>query len=322
MKTSTEADRKAVLDVIENECAAYLAKDFATWASCWSHAPDVHRWVSTTHRGVGIWDGWERQGPPMKRYMVENPLPSTVRYRHETMRIHVGADMAWATFDQHAEGGAGPEIDMPALNHELRILQKHADGWKIVCICSFQRSPDQIAAGVVEIDTDGAIVSMNALAKVALREKSRIRIVSGRLRAADRSVDKRLQGAIEWASYRDDAMWPRHGALPVVLGGGHGEPVDVCWVVARSQQTFVVMNNETLAEEQLQAAAAIYGITPAQIRLARLVLAGDDLVGAAAKLGVSVATTRTHMQRMFEKTGVHSQPALVRALLSVTTPFR
>jgi DNA-binding CsgD family transcriptional regulator len=53
----------------------------------------------------------------------------------------------------------------------------------------------------------------------------------------------------------------------------------------------------------------------------RLIIAGHDLVNAAERLGVSVNTTRTHLQRMFDKTGVRTQPALVRALLSVASPL-
>jgi hypothetical protein len=35
----------------------------------------------------------------------------------------------------------------------------------------------------------------------------------------------------------------------------------------------------------------------------------------------SARRARTHLQRMFEKTGVRSQPALVRMLLSVASPL-
>lgn len=40
---------------------------------------------------------------------------------------------------------------------------------------------------------------------------------------------------------------------------------------------------------------------------------------AAERLEISINTARTHLQRAFDKTGVHSQPALVRRLLSADT---
>jgi DNA-binding CsgD family transcriptional regulator len=37
-------------------------------------------------------------------------------------------------------------------------------------------------------------------------------------------------------------------------------------------------------------------------------------------LGITANTARTHLDRIFDKTGVRTQPALVRALLSVAAP--
>ena len=71
---------------------------------------------------------------------------------------------------------------------------------------------------------------------------------------------------------------------------------------------------------RLQNAILVYRLSPAQTRLAQKIADGHDLAAAAEQLGVTVNTARTHLYRMFEKTGVHSQPALVKALLSVAAP--
>jgi DNA-binding CsgD family transcriptional regulator len=57
------------------------------------------------------------------------------------------------------------------------------------------------------------------------------------------------------------------------------------------------------------------------MRLAALIVEGCDLTRAADQLGISANTARTQLQRMFDKTGVRSQPALVRMLLSVGSPI-
>ena len=164
---------------------------------------------------------------------------------------------------------------------------------------------------------------MNPAAEKELRTLESIVVRAGRLRAVDRAVDQRLQAAIRWAGSFDDShfSWPRHGALAVVLDGGRGEPGNVCWVIAQGGQILVAINDQRMTDERLAAAAPVYGITPAQLRLAKLIVAGHDLVDAAGRLGVSVNTARTHLQRMFDKTGVRTQPALVRALLSVASPL-
>jgi DNA-binding CsgD family transcriptional regulator len=40
----------------------------------------------------------------------------------------------------------------------------------------------------------------------------------------------------------------------------------------------------------------------------------------AAMLGITANTARTHLDRIYDKTGVRTQPALVRALFSVAAP--
>jgi DNA-binding CsgD family transcriptional regulator len=61
----------------------------------------------------------------------------------------------------------------------------------------------------------------------------------------------------------------------------------------------------------------LYGITPAEARLAERLCAGDTLAGAAARCGVSEATVKTQLNRLFEKTGTQRQTDLLRVLLSL-----
>ncbi len=119
----------------------------------------------------------------------------------------------------------------------------------------------------------------------------------------------------------DSGLYPSSAGVPIVLDGGDGALASVCWVVGESGLVLVWINNRSMTEERLAAASLVYGITPAQMRVPKLMIDGHDIVAAANRLGVSVNTARTHLQRMYDRTGVRSQPALVRALLSVSRPF-
>ena len=163
---------------------------------------------------------------------------------------------------------------------------------------------------------------MNAAAEAELSISETTVIRAGRLRATGRTVDQRLQAAIRWAAgVLDSGLYPSSAGVPIVLDGGDGVPASVCWVVGESGLVLVWINNRSMTEERLAAASLVYGITPAQMRVAKLMIDGHDIVAAANRLGVSVNTARTHLQRMYDRTGVRSQPALVRALLSVSRPF-
>lgn len=316
----TDAAQAAILELMDAETDAFLARNYEAWSQYWVHEPYVRFLAFTGPGGVIQRTGWEEFSTRMKRYMAAYPA-STVKLHREAMNIRVGKDMAWATFDQVSSGGSGGEADLAERTHEVWTMEKRSDGWKIACLCVVVQSLEHIADALIRVDRDAAVVWMNSAAETELRVLRSIAVRAGRLRAADRVVDQRLRAAIRWAGSLDDYVWTRHGTLPVVVDGSACDPAIVCWVIAHNSEIFVAINNRRMTEDRLTAATAVYGITPAQVKLAGLIIAGHDLVDAAKQLGVSVNTTRTQLQRMFERTGVRSQSALVRALLSVTAPL-
>jgi DNA-binding CsgD family transcriptional regulator len=60
----------------------------------------------------------------------------------------------------------------------------------------------------------------------------------------------------------------------------------------------------------------LYGLTPAEAAVALAVLRGEGVRAIADGLGISVATARTHLHRIFEKTGTERQAELVRLILN------
>ncbi len=57
-----------------------------------------------------------------------------------------------------------------------------------------------------------------------------------------------------------------------------------------------------------------YGLTPAECSFALEIVKADGRKAAAERLGISLSTARTHLSRVFEKTGVNRQAELVRLL--------
>ena len=62
---------------------------------------------------------------------------------------------------------------------------------------------------------------------------------------------------------------------------------------------------------------ALYALTPAEARLADLVLQGMDVAEAATHLRTTVETTRFQMKRILSKTGARRQSELMRLMLSL-----
>jgi DNA-binding CsgD family transcriptional regulator len=57
---------------------------------------------------------------------------------------------------------------------------------------------------------------------------------------------------------------------------------------------------------------ALFELTPAEARVARGIAAGETLIGVAEALGILSSTARTHLHRVFEKTGTKRQAELVK----------
>lgn len=59
-----------------------------------------------------------------------------------------------------------------------------------------------------------------------------------------------------------------------------------------------------------------YGLTPAEARLLDILCAGASMPQAAMQLGVARTTARTHLQRIFDKSGARRQSDLQRLIFA------
>ncbi len=65
-----------------------------------------------------------------------------------------------------------------------------------------------------------------------------------------------------------------------------------------------------------------FQLTPREIAVLMPLLQGKDIAEAATGLGITVATARTHLQRLFEKTKTNRQADLVRTVMQALPPVR
>ena len=67
---------------------------------------------------------------------------------------------------------------------------------------------------------------------------------------------------------------------------------------------------------------SLFGLTPSERRVLAGIAQGITISEIAARLHVGPATVRTHLLRVFDKTGVHRQPELVALVASFAVPVR
>jgi DNA-binding CsgD family transcriptional regulator len=69
------------------------------------------------------------------------------------------------------------------------------------------------------------------------------------------------------------------------------------------------------------ALALLYDLTPAETRVFQLLAGGKTQAAVAAQLGIASSTVKTHLLKVFEKTGISRQAELVRLAASLSLPL-
>ena len=68
--------------------------------------------------------------------------------------------------------------------------------------------------------------------------------------------------------------------------------------------------------------AQTHGLTPAEIRVIERLTTGATISEAAADLSISITTAKTHLSRIFSKTGVSRQADLISLIHRLAPPIR
>lgn len=317
-------DEAAILDVIVRNRIAMWTADFATYETCFVHADYTTRWNASRLDGVFVRQGWDNIAARVKHLFTNPELVSQANAHAatvENLTLRIDGDMAWATYEQRYPDVEHPLTSIYGHTHEVRVLERHGGEWRIAFWGVMDPSISGRNAAVLYLDPDGTVNWTSPQAKAALEADDDLVIRNGRLRIRDSKTDQKLQAAIAWAAELDVGLFPPRGALPIALEAGEGLPTKVWWVIADNGVIAFSMGVAGLNERRLDAAAAVFGLSPTQKRVAALVADGLGLPEIAAKMEITANTARTHLDRIYEKVGVRTQPALVRVLLSTGAPF-
>jgi DNA-binding CsgD family transcriptional regulator len=321
---SAEEDKAAVLAVLEAETAAWMRRDMDALAEHWVQSPQSRVMLSRPHLGVQVLEGWDAINASYRISVEHNPETyAETRIRRERMNIVVNGDTAWATYDEVGEN-TGDNFELAGTAHEFKLFQRIKGHWKIACISVMQRAIDHQTCPLIEVASDKRVLWMNASAHEQIASHPDLIISGGRLRARSRNHEAGLQAAVDWALsqlHRDTPPSPLNRlARAVILGESDNAVPLFCWVLVEDGKILVSFNDDQMLKSRVAVAQGIYGLTAAQTQVAQLLAQGHDPSIAADKLGVSVNTVRTHVQRMFDKTGARTQSALVGLLLSAEAP--
>lgn len=100
--------------------------------------------------------------------------------------------------------------------------------------------------------------------------------------------------------------------LPLALRCGRQIAIDAVHLESIDLFVLSVDDPEVAMGRKLDQVAQACGLTPTEERMLALIVEGLDTIVAAKRLGIAPTTARTHLQRLFAKTGTARQSELVR----------
>lgn len=179
---------------------------------------------------------------------------------------------------------------------------------------------DVMAMPILVLDAEGHCIDTNAAADRLLATTRLIRISGGVLVIADQDASRRVAHAVRAAAAGADLVSTRVTVVALTLEESRRYAAEVIALprAAPSDGIAALMLQEIGKLQPLPGdiLVKLYGFTPAEARLVALLAQDFSLEDAAAALGIARTTAKTHLQRVFEKTGTNRQPQVVRLALS------
>jgi DNA-binding CsgD family transcriptional regulator/PAS domain-containing protein len=211
-----------------------------------------------------------------------------------------------------------------SLQRRFGELQASADWYSDVI--------ERLPVGVAMISAKGRVLQVNRYAREALAQTDGLLWDRGEISAHLASESRRLQFLIRSAALTGEGKGTHAGGSMSIArpSGRRAFKILVCpyrsaqrWYGVESPAaTVFIADPEQEQNQSADGLTATYGLTAAEATLAVRLMHGDIVAQAAARLNVTQNTARTHLKRIFAKTGTSRQSELVRELLLGPARFR
>ncbi|MBZ9996465.1 helix-turn-helix transcriptional regulator [Mesorhizobium sp. BH1-1-4] len=236
-------------------------------------------------------------------------------------------------FGRHESAGPIGEREIEAARFLIPHLQRAATVNRLLDMAAIARSTfeavlDTLTAPIFLTSADLHVVHANPAALELVATGGLLSVRNGVLVANVSAVSSALAVAVAQAA-RDEGALARKGlgvpvrwqddsagalhVLPLRPGRGSFDASVVAAVfVARADTPFVAPT---------ALVAALFGLTPAEARVFEQIAVGRTVEETSEVLSIGRSTVRTHLLRLFEKTGARRQAELVQLAASLAAPL-
>ena len=211
------------------------------------------------------------------------------------------------------------------------VLVGKAIEFKRAEAAAFADMLDGLSAGLFLLDAGGRIVHANVAANEMLDAADFLRMTCGRLVAGDPQADQTLRDALATTGNGDAEIGVRGIALPLIAHDGVRHVAHVLPLTSGARRAAGMTYTATAALFVRRATLApppapdvigkTYNLTPAELRVLLAIVEIGGVPEVADALGVAATTVKTHLGRLFEKTGTGRQADLVKLVAGYSTPL-
>jgi DNA-binding CsgD family transcriptional regulator len=195
-----------------------------------------------------------------------------------------------------------------------RLLEQEA-----TAASTFSQILESVSAGIILVDEDCGLVHANKAGRAMLADGDPIHLRNGRLSTTNAMTRAVLTDAVGQAARLEYALERRSIDIPARLADGSPTVLQVLPLRRRAirngmeQRTAaaIFIANSADPPRLADVMGLLYRLTPAETRVFELIVEGKTPAEISDILGVSVATVKTHLGRVFEKTGCARQADLV-----------
>jgi DNA-binding CsgD family transcriptional regulator len=255
--------------------------------------------------------------------------------------IHVVMDKSMTTVAVHvvmrherdglADEPARQRMRLIAPHMRRAVLIGNVIDRKTVEAATLADTLDGISAGMFLTGARGCIVHANASGQALLAEGSLLRCVGGKLSASDASADGALHEIFLAAGSGDAAVGDRGIAVSLMSREGerwvaHVLPL-TSGVRRRAGASYAAVaalfvHKATLDKPSApEVIAKTFKLTPGELRVLLGIVEVGGVPETAEVLGIGEATVRTHLLRLYAKTGTSRQAELVKLVAGFSNPL-
>jgi DNA-binding CsgD family transcriptional regulator len=240
--------------------------------------------------------------------------------------------MGSISLSRHESAGAVTDRDLQVIEllaPHLRRAVAISDvlNMQTIKMGTFEGAFDLLKAGALFVDHDCKIVYANRAARAMLEKGSPIQSVHDELKTLLSQTTAALKKAVAVT------MEPATGRLgigvPVPQSDGDPAYIHVLplmtgdtrsRLVPRASAALFVTVKDGGTAPPAEAIAAVFDLSPAEIRVLQGLLAGRAPADIADDLGLATPTVRTHLKNIYAKTGTAGQSDIMRLGAQLASP--